>query len=86
MGDLAYYELCICFPNFVHISFEKTQKKIFLSLNNFGGIFSWKPSRDLTSPLGSPRGLKDLLHTLNATMIPTTVSYDFLLLFSFSFS
>ncbi|GKA75114.1 retrovirus-related pol polyprotein from transposon TNT 1-94 [Tanacetum coccineum] len=30
-----------------------------------------KPSRDFTRPLGSPSGLKGLLHTLNATVIPT---------------
>ncbi|GJX37404.1 hypothetical protein Tco_0250707 [Tanacetum coccineum] len=32
---------------------------------------TWKPSRDFTRPLGSPSGLKGLLHTLNATVIPT---------------
>ncbi|GKC59576.1 hypothetical protein Tco_1087174, partial [Tanacetum coccineum] len=37
---------------------------------------TWKPSRDFTRPLGSPSGLKGLLHTLNATVIPTKV-YDF---------
>ncbi|GJT83882.1 putative reverse transcriptase domain-containing protein [Tanacetum coccineum] len=31
----------------------------------------WKPSRDFTRPLRPPSGLKGLLHTLNATMIPT---------------
>ncbi|GKB98836.1 hypothetical protein Tco_0984973 [Tanacetum coccineum] len=30
----------------------------------------WKPSRDFTRPLGPPSGLKGLLHTLNATVIP----------------
>ncbi|GKD90944.1 hypothetical protein Tco_1366451, partial [Tanacetum coccineum] len=30
-----------------------------------------KPSRDFTRPLGPPSGLKGLLHTLNATVIPT---------------
>ncbi|GJX30134.1 hypothetical protein Tco_0238213 [Tanacetum coccineum] len=29
-----------------------------------------KPSRDFTRPLETPSGLKGLLHTLNATMIP----------------
>ena len=29
MGNLADSELCICFPSFVHINFEKNQKKIF---------------------------------------------------------
>ncbi|GJR60635.1 hypothetical protein Tco_1502797 [Tanacetum coccineum] len=31
----------------------------------------YKPSRDFTRPLGLPSGLKGLLHTLNATVIPT---------------
>ncbi|GKC32993.1 reverse transcriptase domain-containing protein, partial [Tanacetum coccineum] len=31
----------------------------------------WKPSRDFTRPIGPPSGLKGLLHTLNATVIPT---------------
>ncbi|GJY00105.1 hypothetical protein Tco_0357123 [Tanacetum coccineum] len=31
----------------------------------------WKPSRDFIRPLGPPSGLKGLLHTLNATVIPT---------------
>ncbi|GJV36010.1 reverse transcriptase domain-containing protein [Tanacetum coccineum] len=30
----------------------------------------WKPSRDFTRPLGTPSGLKSLLHMLNATVIP----------------
>jgi hypothetical protein len=32
----------------------------------FVGIIPGKPSRDFTRPLGSPRSLKGLLHTLNA--------------------
>jgi len=32
----------------------------------FVGSISGKPSRDFTRPLGSPRGLKSLLHMLNA--------------------
>ena len=75
MGDLADQDLCIYFPSFVHISFEKNPKRFsFIFLNNFVGIFIWKPSRDLTRPLGSPRGLRGLLHALNAIVIPTTVS------------
>ncbi|GJT40017.1 hypothetical protein Tco_0939882 [Tanacetum coccineum] len=31
----------------------------------------WKPSREFTRLLGPPRGLKGLLHTINATVIPT---------------
>jgi len=37
----------------------------------FVGIIPSKPSRDFTRPLGSPRGLKGLLHTLNAIVHPT---------------
>jgi hypothetical protein len=36
----------------------------------FVGIIHGKPSRDFTHPLGSPRGLKGLLHTLNAIAFP----------------
>jgi len=43
---------------------------------NFGimfvGIIPDKLSRDFTRPLGSPRGLKGLLHTLNAIVFPAT--------------
>jgi hypothetical protein len=43
---------------------------------NFGimfvGIIHGKLSRDFTHPLGSPRGLKGLLHTLNAIVFPAT--------------
>jgi hypothetical protein len=38
----------------------------------FVGNISVKPSRDFTRPLGMPRGLKGLLHVLNATVFPTT--------------
>jgi hypothetical protein len=37
----------------------------------FVGVISGKPSRDFTHPLGSPRGLKGLLHMLNAIVSPT---------------
>jgi hypothetical protein len=38
----------------------------------FVGIIHGKPSRDFTRPLRSPRGLKGLLHTLNAIVFPVT--------------
>jgi hypothetical protein len=41
----------------------------------FVGIIPGKPSRDFTHPLGSPRGLKGLLHMLNAIVFPTTAIY-----------
>jgi len=51
----------------------------------FVGIIHGKPSRYLTRPLGSPRGLKGLLHTLNAIVSPTTADLCFMLLFYFLF-
>jgi hypothetical protein len=36
------------------------------------GIIHGKPSRDFTRPLGNPKGLKGLLHTLNAIVFPAT--------------
>ncbi|GKB28330.1 hypothetical protein Tco_0867731 [Tanacetum coccineum] len=42
-------------------------------LNELCGYVLWKPSRDITGPLGPPSGLKGLLHMLNATVIPTKV-------------
>ncbi|GJU14176.1 hypothetical protein Tco_1136572 [Tanacetum coccineum] len=33
----------------------------------------WKPSRDFTRPLGPSSGLKGLLYTLNAIVIPTKI-------------
>jgi len=50
----------------------------------FMGIILAKPSRDLTRPLGSPRGLKGLLHTLNAIVSPTTADLCFIILFCFA--
>ncbi|GJX30358.1 hypothetical protein Tco_0238437 [Tanacetum coccineum] len=40
-------------------------------VNELCGCVPWKPSRDFTLPLGTPSGLKGLLHMLNATVIPT---------------
>jgi hypothetical protein len=37
----------------------------------FVGIIPVKPSRDFTCQLGSLRGLKGLLHTLNAIVHPS---------------
>ena len=38
-------------------------------LPGFCGFIFYRPSRDLTRPLGRPRGLKGLLHMPNATVI-----------------
>jgi hypothetical protein len=46
----------------------------------FVGNISRKPSRDFSHQLGSPRGLKSLLHMLNAIVHPT--KEGFILLFS----
>ena len=51
----------------------------------FVGVIAGKPSRDFTRSLGMPRGLKGLLHMLNAIVSPTTMDLCFLLLFCFSF-
>jgi len=48
----------------------------------FMGIIPGKPSRDFTRPLGSPRGLKGMFHTLNAIVHPTKEGF-ILLFFSF---
>jgi hypothetical protein len=44
----------------------------------FVGIISGKPSRDSTRPLGIPRGLKGLLHMLNATVHPMKAGFIFM--------
>jgi hypothetical protein len=51
----------------------------------FLGIIPGKPSRDFTRPLGSPRSLKDLLHTLNEIISPTKENLSFMLSFYFLF-
>jgi hypothetical protein len=48
----------------------------------FVGIIPGKFSRDFNRPLGSPRGLNGLLHTLIAIVHPTKVGF-ILLFFSF---
>ncbi|GJR51334.1 calmodulin-interacting protein 111 isoform X1 [Tanacetum coccineum] len=52
---------------------EKENDKEPSDLNELCGYVLWKPSRDITGPLGPPSGLKGLLHMLNATVIPTKV-------------
>ena len=54
----------------------------------FMGIIAGKPSRDFTRPLGMPKGLKGLLHMLNAIVSPTTADIYFLFrcVFFFSFA
>jgi hypothetical protein len=49
------------------------------------GIIPGKPSRDFTRPLGMPRGLKGLLHTLNAIVSPTKMDLCFLFSLCFHF-
>ncbi|GKC29733.1 hypothetical protein Tco_1037027, partial [Tanacetum coccineum] len=50
--------------------FETLQNHVYL-INELCGYVLWKSSQDFTRPLGPPSGLKGLLHTLNATVIPT---------------
>ena len=48
------------------------------------GVIVGKPSRDFTRPLVMHRGLKGLLHTLNAIVSPTTADLCFLHSFCFA--
>ena len=50
----------------------------------FVGVITGKPLRDFTRSLRMPRGLKGLLHTLNAIVSPTTVDLCFLPSFCFA--
>ena len=50
----------------------------------FMGVIAGKPSRDFTRPLGMHRGLKGLLHTLNAIVPSATADICFLLSFCFA--
>jgi hypothetical protein len=47
------------------------------------GAIPGKPPQDFTHPLRMPRGLKDMLHMLNAIVSPTKA--DLCLLFSLYF-
>jgi hypothetical protein len=49
----------------------------------FVGIIPGKPSRDFTRPLGSHRGLKGLLHMLNAIISPMKEDLRFMPLILF---
>jgi hypothetical protein len=51
----------------------------------FVGIIPVKLSRDFTRPLGMPRGLKGLLHALNAIVSPTTEDLCYCFHFIFCF-
>ncbi|GJY82830.1 hypothetical protein Tco_0496206 [Tanacetum coccineum] len=46
---------------------------LFADMQHVTTYVLWKPSRDFTRPLRPPSGLKGLLHTLNATVIPTNL-------------
>jgi hypothetical protein len=67
---LMMYKPCVCVEILVC---QQHSASIFV------GIISGKPSRDFTRPLGSPTGLKGLLHMLNAIVSPTTADLCFLL-------
>jgi hypothetical protein len=55
--------------------------KITQCFKMFVGIIPSKHSQDFTRPLGSPRGLKGLLHMLNAIVSPTKEDICFKLSF-----
>jgi hypothetical protein len=60
------------------------ENKMFAQM--FEGSIPKKPSRDFTCPLGTPRGLKSLLHMLNnATVLPRKWTYVYSI-FSFGFA
>ena len=67
-----------CFlVTFVKVHFYVSYRALHIFMTpcmTFVGIVTGKPSRDLTRPLGMPGGLKGLLHTLNAIVIPTKVA------------
>jgi hypothetical protein len=67
---LMMYEPCVCVEILV------CQQH---SASMFVGIIYGKLSRDFTRPLGNPRGLKGLLHMLNAIVSLTTAELCFLL-------
>ena len=50
----------------------------------FVGVIVGKPLWDFTRPLKMPRGLKGLLHMLNAIVSPTIADLCFLLSFCFA--
>jgi hypothetical protein len=56
-------EPCVCME--VIVCQQHSALKMFVS------IILGKPSRDFTRPLGSPKGLKGLLHMLSAIVSPT---------------
>jgi hypothetical protein len=49
------------------------------------GVILGKPSRDFIRPLEMPKGLKGLLHMLNAIMSPTKADLCLLFLMCFHF-
>ena len=97
LSQLAIYELfvlgcpLIVMRVFVFLSLLMNRnhglcQNSFLSTTlcwNVYGCHSYKPSRDFTHPLRMPRGLKGLLHMLNAIISPMTD--DLCLLLSFYF-
>jgi hypothetical protein len=92
MSNLMLDPLLILMMVFVFLSMLMTYEpwfvwKFFLIENRVFQClwvsFLAKPSRDFTRPLGSPRSLKGLLHTLNAIVSPTKADLCFLLWFYF---
>jgi hypothetical protein len=94
MSDLMLDPLLMFMMGFVFLSMPMMYEPCFCvkilscwqhSVSMFVGIISSKPSRDFTLPLGSPRGLKGLLHMLNAIVSPTKEDLSFMIWFDFSF-
>ena len=63
----------VCVYSFCFVVFVSSLTFVSFFLD-FVGISSANPHETLLVHLGEPSGLKGLLHTLNATVIPTKVS------------
>jgi hypothetical protein len=70
LNSLMMYKPCVCVEILVCQQHNASM---------FVGIIYGKPSRDFTRPLGSPRGLKGLLHMPNVIVSPTAADLCFLL-------
>ena len=68
-----------------HVFLRKFMFVNNIALKMFVGIIAGKPSWDFTHPLGMPRGLKGLLHMLNAIVSPMIADLCLMLWFYFLF-
>jgi hypothetical protein len=79
--DVCLFKLaCSWIRTVVCVKFHSFQQR---SSTMFVGIISVKPSRDFTRPLRMHRGLKSMLHMLNAIVSPMKHDLCFMLSFYF---